>query len=502
LTKSRDTAIWLEKTDDGYTLLISIVDVGSFITASKTPMVDHEASIRALAHYTEEEVFAPLLPDSLAEGCLSLLQGQLCPTLTLAFQIDASFCVISGPSFQHTFVNNCKHFTYEEADQEMADTQAPYSSLLQEVCRTAVELWCQRVEKGVNADYDIQTGWVTTEDGVRILLPEEKRFLAYITVHEFRMLANQHIASYLAARDLPALYRNHPIPTIPSPKKAIYAPTREGHAGLQVPVYLHATSPLRNYASLVNQRILLAVLRGEPSPYAVPELEAIAHSLNAKQASIIAAKPAYFRSAYEKQLQQRLEEGSLESFTQKEFHGVLRKAAEEHALTPAIEQEIGRRLERSLLKDNDLFTLLFRFENSGEDWQRIKQSACSFLQHPPSYAGMVFHAGVQTGKWQPLDYDDQGKDVLGRFRARASLSCEGQEYASAVHVATRKDWAKYLAYAEILATIAGVTIPEPQQWNDGASGEKNVLGYPPARGYFDEVDPATWPYDGQWPDMI
>ena len=58
LTKACDTAFWLERIiNDGYTLLISIVDVGSFITTHTTPTLDDEAYTRAFTHHTTEKVF-------------------------------------------------------------------------------------------------------------------------------------------------------------------------------------------------------------------------------------------------------------------------------------------------------------------------------------------------------------------------------------------------------------------------------------------------------------
>lgn len=50
----------------------------------------------------------------------------------------------------------------------------------------------------------------------------------------------------------------------------------EGHFGLAVQDYTHSTAPNRRYADLVSQRLLKAMLAGQPSPYADEALEAIA----------------------------------------------------------------------------------------------------------------------------------------------------------------------------------------------------------------------------------
>ena len=456
LTKACNTAMWLERTPQGgYTLFYSIVDVGSFVTSSTTPALDKEASTRGFTHFTAEKVFVPLLPESLAEGSLSLLEGQPCPTLTLSLPFDASFH-LGAPSLHQTYVRSRRRFTYEEVANEMVESHAEFSVLFQDAFSLALQLWKARVVNGAIASYDVEMGWVTTEDGVRILLEEDKRFVSYIIVQEFIILANHTLASYLAERKQPALYRNHTVQLPPT--KATYGSRIGGHGGVHVPAYIHATYPLHSYADLVNQRILLASLRGEPSPFTTAELETLSLALNRQEAIIKAAKPEQFLRERDEHLQKRIEEEPIASLDHKQFHSVIRRAAEEHVLTPLIEQEIYRRLERTLLKDNDLYTLIFRYHNSGEEWERIQQAVCRFLQKTPAQAAMLYNRGQQEGKWTVVRYDTT-QNVRGQFQAHMTLHCEGQNYTSSLHTALRKDRAKYLAFADVLATLVGVVLP-------------------------------------------
>ena len=456
LSNMCDTALWLERTPHGgYTLLVSIVDVGSFVTAHITPSLDDEAYTRGFTHFTAEKVFVPLLPESLAEGGLSLLEGQPCPTLTLSMPFDASFHP-SKPDLQKTFVRSRKRFTYRDVDDEMADGRAEFSSLFREAFFLALEVWNARAAHGSLVSYDLETGWVTTEDGVRILLEEDKRFVSYLIMQEFTILANKTLASYLAEQKQPALYRNHVV-QVPQ-AKATYSPNISGHGGLQVPVYLHASHPLHSYPDLVNQRVLLASLREEPSPYTTTELEALSLSLNAQEAIIKAAKPKHFLREYHEHLQKRIEEEPIESLDPKQFHSAIRRAAEEHALTPLIEQEIYRRLELTLLKDNDLYALVFRYHNSGEQWERVHRAVCSFLQHHPEQAAMLYNRGQQEGRWAIIRFDTT-QTLRRHFQARLTLACEGQEYSSSVHTAVRKERAKHLALVDVFASLVGVVLP-------------------------------------------
>ena len=52
------------------------------------------------------------------------------------------------------------------------------------------------------------------------------------------------------------------------------------HYALGLEAYAQATSPIRRYFDLCNQRQLLAHLRGEPTPYTAEQLEPLIHELD------------------------------------------------------------------------------------------------------------------------------------------------------------------------------------------------------------------------------
>ncbi|MFN7979354.1 MAG: RNB domain-containing ribonuclease [Vicinamibacterales bacterium] len=56
-----------------------------------------------------------------------------------------------------------------------------------------------------------------------------------------------------------------------------------GHFGLAVKDYTHSTAPNRRYADLVTQRLVKAVLAGQPAPYGAAELAALATHLTAQE---------------------------------------------------------------------------------------------------------------------------------------------------------------------------------------------------------------------------
>jgi exoribonuclease-2 len=57
----------------------------------------------------------------------------------------------------------------------------------------------------------------------------------------------------------------------------------QGHFGLAVQDYTHSTAPNRRFADLVTQRLIKAMLSGQPSPYSDDELTTIAANCTLKE---------------------------------------------------------------------------------------------------------------------------------------------------------------------------------------------------------------------------
>jgi ribonuclease R len=274
-----------------------------------------------------------------------------------------------------------------------------------------------------------------------------------------------------------------------------------GHFGLNLPAYLHATSPLRRYADLVNQRILAAVLQGEPLPYTSRDLETIADQMNAAEEEMKEAKLAYFRGTYDEQLRGLLAAGApeqeastrpLSELDAGHFHSVLRMAAEAQVLRPDVEHELLRRLNAQQLGAHDLFTVLFRFQQSGEVWERVKQASFGWLQSHPHYAPSLLVMGQQSLGWGEPEWETtpHGPGRTGNFQARALITIVGQKYTSSWYTSTQKARAKQAAGAELLARIAGVEIAlvdhaAPESTQEASSvpvpSSKSEPGSPTAR---------------------
>ena len=144
-----DLAWWIDRSGDGeLTLLISIVDAGTFITQQTTPALEHEIRSRAFDQYTAEGVFLPMVPAALTEGTLSFVEGQRCPTVTLSLSLDASLLPVGEPSWQQTSVRTQKRWTYEEIEKVLTDEHAADAGMFQDALGAALSLWSSRVEQG------------------------------------------------------------------------------------------------------------------------------------------------------------------------------------------------------------------------------------------------------------------------------------------------------------------------------------------------------------------
>nr|BBH96038.1 hypothetical protein KTA_42370 [Thermogemmatispora argillosa] len=505
-SRDLDDALWLEPLPAGGALLqISIADVASIVTPQLTPALEREARQRAFTRYYAKHT-APLLPRLLSEGHLSLLEGQPRPALTLTLPFDAEWQP-GEPRLALTCCTSVRRLSYAEADALLSEPEDPLAGMVRALYRLAEQLFQLRRARGSLALYDLHRGWATSEEGFLLPLSSEQRHRSYLLIQECMILANQICAQLLAQRGLPALYRNHcSKPIAPTGEvlremletavlrpdqvraeqvsatiqlvveRATYAPTLRGHFGLQLPAYLHLTSPLRRYADLVNQRILLSLLQGQDA-CALPEreeLEKIASHLNEVERSLKAEKPAYFLSLYEQQLQRQVEEAlaqqgdsprPLAGLDARRFHSLIRIAAQSQLLPPIIEEEILARLQADALGPHDLFTLLFRFPTAGQTWERIKRAALHSLCRQPQHAVSLLAMGQQILSWEAPTYEEETLSEKGEpptFTACASLCLEGQRYRSAAYRAQRKDRARQLACADLLVRISGLELKEEE----------------------------------------
>lgn len=83
--KDFDDAVSLETLADGYVLYVHIADVSHFVRPGSA--VDREALERTTSVYLPNVVL-PMLPESISNGCCSLVEGEDRLTLTAVIKLD------------------------------------------------------------------------------------------------------------------------------------------------------------------------------------------------------------------------------------------------------------------------------------------------------------------------------------------------------------------------------------------------------------------------------
>ena len=139
-------------------------------------------------------------------------------------------------------------------------------------------LWrlAQKLEQGrgkadiTRVDYSFLVDWDATPDGRVTIVPRARgspldKLIAELMIHVYCSWGKM-----LVDAGVPGLYRTQQVGKVRMSTKP------EPHQGLGVAQYLWASSPLRRYSDLVNQRQLLAVLDGAPPAYAEGDAELFA----------------------------------------------------------------------------------------------------------------------------------------------------------------------------------------------------------------------------------
>ncbi len=298
----RDDLIGIRKDGDSWLVDITISDVDSIV--AKGSGIDTTARVRRVSRYHDTKV-RHMLPERLAVDMLSMHADEVRPGVTISIPFSSTL-EPGQPEFALSAATTSLRMTYEQAGQSICSGTGETCLQLRQLHEIAQRLNLARKSRGASVGYDQRTGLVTTESGKIVHLSSEKS-AAYLLISELMILMNHYVAKTLWQAGLPALYRNYQpsssevgmrreidaltlsrrsfnrafhselVSLWAQLKGASYGTVNEGHFSLGLEHYCHATSPVRRYTDLVNQRILKAWLSGTPSPYSRQELDLIAH---------------------------------------------------------------------------------------------------------------------------------------------------------------------------------------------------------------------------------
>jgi len=311
--KDLDDAVYVEKTEDGYKLFVSIADVSYYV--KENTELDTEALKRGNSIYLVDRVI-PMLPRKLSNNLCSLNPNEDKLTFTVEIDLDKRGKVIKN-DFYKSVIKSKYRMTYEnvntilEKDEDLEEYRNLYDKYrkIDEMLKNMLELSkIIRSNKKRRGSIDFEL------PEIKVVLDENKavkdivlrsRGEAERIIEDFMVIANETVAEKLFWEEIPAIYRVHEDPDkakvqalnetlikfgyslkgleeihpgkfqniierttglpegylihkliLRAMQRARYANKNLGHFGLASKYYLHFTSPIRRYSDLIVHRML------------------------------------------------------------------------------------------------------------------------------------------------------------------------------------------------------------------------------------------------------
>lgn len=313
-------------------ILVAVADVDAVVSAGSP--LDAHAAVNTTSVYTAAAVF-PMLPERLSTDLTSLGAGQRRLSLVIDMTMTAAGEVTSSKVYRAVVVNKAKLAYDSVAAWLEGRTAAPAAvtavagmdGQLRLQDRVAQALKRVRAAAGALGLVTLESEAVYAGGVLSDLRPDEDN-RAKELIEYFMIAANGVVAGFLESQRSPSLRRvlrvperwerivelarglGTQLPAVPDGRalsaflierqraapqsfadlslavvkllgRGEYALKRpgepaEGHFGLAVQDYAHATAPNRRYPDLLTQRLVKAALAGKPAPYGDTELRGLA----------------------------------------------------------------------------------------------------------------------------------------------------------------------------------------------------------------------------------
>ena len=477
----RDDAIWVVRQGNGWRAWVHVADVARVVPLGGA--TDVAACRRGRTSYRPDRTVWMLPVYEQAQAALRA--GRPVPTCVIDVTVADSGELASVTIGPGTLAEPYEA-SYEEAAQALTQPGHRLHRMLTDAYELAQTLLARRRAAGALAVYDLLRGWATDEDGRIVQLATPERNAGYLIVQELMIAANEAAAGWAQQRGVPILFRNHAasgvsrqelagrlelatdaeapldlsmidgqLATVLRP--AVYELRADGHFGLNLPAYTHVTSPLRRYPDLVNQRIMLAVAQGLPSPYQPELLAQTAAIINFTQEANQARRAAGLRSAARQQTRARLAEADYQRVDDNTFGKLVRLAVAENRFSPLLAAEIERRTAAGRLLPREAATVLFGVQD--DRWLPLRQRLLDWLASQPAHAltALSLYAAREYGGGLVWDEEPTGTVQQPMFTAAVRLG----EYRSPLRSAPSKRAARQQAALALVAQRAG--LPDPSR---------------------------------------
>jgi len=484
----RDDAIGIERVGDGWRLTVYVADVASGVAPGSA--ADREAFTRRESAYGGWRGTQKMLPGPV-EARLTLAEGRPCAAIAIRVHVlpDGQ---AGRVDVERATVSSLVALSHSQAAEAVRDRAHPLHEVLREAAAVSEVLLARRRQQGALALYDLLSGWATSEDGVVVRLASYERTIGYKIVQECMIAANTALASWAAQRDLPLLFRNHAAGRVAAPRQTLlddldvafadgsaarlealrertlmtlkaaeYAPFMGGHWGLNLPGYLHATSPLRRYADLVVQRVISSHLDDAASPYGQDDLASIAEALNTgarqdREAERDSRKSVAHSAARRGAAATEADYTGLDTSA---FHALLKRGCKENIAGAPLVAETARRATEGQLTSLEMQMVLLIA--GGPGWEEGRTACLDAIAAAPETAVSVLSVHSQVNGLPPVEFAVQtfGQAPTTVFAAQASWPAGESPVEGARRSASTKKAARHQAALSLLAALAD--LPDP-----------------------------------------
>lgn len=261
-TTEIDDAFSVTKTSSGYRIGIHI--------AAPTLGIATDGALEKIARDRLSTVYMPgnkitMFPDLVAEH-YSLNEGKTVAAVSLYLDVSAEYAVTQSQTvIERVPIARNLRIPALDPGQWLAegDSSVPFAAELRVLNALAIKLQTARGEQINNrVDYNFAIQGDPDAADVRVEIKPRARGSAVDTiVSELMIFANVAWAEMLSKHSVTGMFR------VQGGGKTRMSSQPGPHEGLNVPSYLWATSPLRRYSDLLNQRQIIAVTRGEAPPF-------------------------------------------------------------------------------------------------------------------------------------------------------------------------------------------------------------------------------------------
>ena len=330
-SKDFDDAVYLEKLENGFKLIVCIADVSYYVKEGSS--LNADAYERGTSVYLADRVI-PMLPQKLSNGICSLNPNEYRLVDSVEMTFDSNAKLLNYELFEG-IMKSRHRMTYDDVnkifnhDEDLIKKYDDIYQMLLDMLEASHAIRNMRHKKGA-IDFDTPEYEVKLDDkGEPIEFTLRTRGEAEMMIEDFMLAANETIAYHLNISNLPCMYRVHEEPEeekvtnvfnminnlaghkirpprnkilpmdvqkamelvkndssymaintlmLRAMKKARYSELNLGHYGLALQYYCHFTSPIRRYPDLVVHRILKQfIFHPEEMKYKLTDYERYIH---------------------------------------------------------------------------------------------------------------------------------------------------------------------------------------------------------------------------------